>query len=143
MGICLIENQSTDGGEVMSLSKFVNTYLNPVKIMEGQREYKEQMARVKALPKDYRYVYEKAQEYMWMHSGGDGMDMLQVQYDLIGLFEEGAADGRGVLEVTGEDVAAFCDNLLRSSGAKLWTEKWPEKLNSDIAKKIKNGNNAK
>ena len=123
----------------MSLFDFFNAYLNPIKIIESKREYKEQMARVKALPEEYRFVFEKVQHYMWMHAGGDGMDMLKIQYDLIGLFEEGAAGGREVLDITGQDVAAFCDELLRNSGAKLWTEKWPQDLNRDIAKKLGKG----
>jgi DNA-binding ferritin-like protein (Dps family) len=32
---------------------------------------------------------------------------------LLDLFETGAADGKRVLDITGEDVAAFCDELLR------------------------------
>jgi DNA-binding ferritin-like protein (Dps family) len=119
----------------MTLSDFCNTYLNPIKIMEDKREYREQMARVKALPADYRYVFEKIQQYMWLHSGGDGIDMLKVHYDLIELFEQGAAEGRHVLDITGEDVASFADELLRSTST--WTQSWPEKLNSDIAGKFK------
>ncbi len=30
-------------------------------------------------------------------------------------FEEGALRGKGVLEVTGDDVAAFCDELVKDS----------------------------
>jgi DNA-binding ferritin-like protein (Dps family) len=123
----------------MSLSDFFNTYLNPIKILESKREWKEQMARVKSMPEEYQYVFEKIQRYMFMHAGGDGMDMVKIQYELIGLFEEGAASGRGVLDITGEDVAAFCDELLRNSGAKLWTEKWPQDLNRDIANKLRKG----
>ncbi len=118
----------------MSLSDFFNTYLNPIKIMESKREYKEQMARVKALPEDYRYVYEKIQQYMWMFAGGNGLDMIKLQYNLIELFEDGVANNRHVLDITGEDVAGFCDELLKST--KTWTDSWPEKLNRDIAKKF-------
>ena len=121
----------------MSLSDFINTYLNPIKIIESKREYKEQMARVKVLPEDYQYVFNKVQGYMFMHSGGDGMDMVKIQYELIDLFEDGIAAGKSVLDITGDDVAAFCDDLLRNSGAKLWTEIWPQKLNRDIASKLR------
>lgn len=121
----------------MSLSDFFNAYLNPIKILESKREWKDQMARVKAMPEEYQYVFEKIQKYMFMHSGGDGMDMVKIQYGLIELFEEGVTGGRGVLDITGEDVAAFCDDLLRSSGAKLWTERWPQELNRDIADKLR------
>lgn len=118
----------------MSLSDFFNTYLNPIKIMESKREYKEQMARVKALPEDYRFVFEKMQQYMWMFASGDGMDMLKLHYNLIELFEDGAAHSKHVLDVTGEDVAAFCDELLRSAGT--YTENWREKLNRDVTHKV-------
>ena len=69
------------------------------------KEYKMIMARVKAMPEDYQFVFKKIQHYMFSRSGGDGMDMLKVQYELIELFEAGVADGKRVLEITGEDVA--------------------------------------
>ncbi|GAV12865.1 hypothetical protein PBN151_2798 [Paenibacillus sp. NAIST15-1] len=34
---------------------------------------------------------------------------------IIDLFEEGAVLGKGVLEVTGSDVAAFCDGLIKDT----------------------------
>ena len=34
--------------------------------------------------------------------------------NIIEFFEEGVALGKGVLEVTGEDVAAFCDELIKN-----------------------------
>lgn len=108
------------------------------KLVGDKKEYKQQMARVKALPKDYQFVYKKIQEYTWKFAAGDGYDILKIQYDLIDLFEAGAADGKQVLEITGEDVAAFCDELLRS--AKTWTENWPQALNRDIKKKLGKGN---
>ena len=114
----------------MALSEFFNTYLNPIKIMESKREYKEHMARVKALPEDYKFVFEKMQKYMWMHADGDGKDMLNLQYSLIELFEDGVADDKHVLEITGEDVAGFCDELLKN--VETWTRSWPEKLNNDV-----------
>ena len=51
------------------------------------------------------------------------------------LFETGAADGKRVLEVTGEDVAAFCDELLRN--AKTYTENWRTSLNRDVMDKLR------
>lgn len=104
------------------------------KIIGDKKEYKNMMARVEAMPKDYRFVFKKIQNYMWSHAGGDGMDMLKVQYDLIDLFETGVADGKRVLEITGEDVAGFCDELLLNT--KTWTTDWHEKLNHDIKKKL-------
>jgi DNA-binding ferritin-like protein (Dps family) len=116
------------------MSDFFDKYFNIKKIAESKREYKRQMARVDALPKDYRFVFKEIQKHMWQFAGGDGMDMLQIHYDLIDLFESGASEGKRCLEITGTDVAAFCDELLRS--AKTYTEDWREKLNKSVREKL-------
>ena len=103
---------------------------NPVayfkKVAREKREYREAMARVKALPEDYRFVYDKIQHYMWNHVAGDGMDMTVVLADLVDLFEQGAAAGR--------DVAAFCDDLL--TGAKTYQGTKQDALNRAIMGKL-------
>lgn len=104
------------------------------KIIGDKNEYKMMMARVAAMPKDYQFVFKKIQNYMFSRAGGDGMDMLKVQYDLIDMFETGVADGKKVLEITGADVAEFCDELLRNT--RTWTADGHEKLNRDIQKKL-------
>ncbi len=112
----------------------MSNYFNIKKMIESKREYKAQMARVKALPEDYRFVYDKIQANMWMFAAGDGYDMLKIQYGLIDLFEEGAANGKRVLDITGDDVAGFCDELLKN--AKTYTENWRTKLNRDISARL-------
>lgn len=104
------------------------------KVIGDKKEYHQMTARIKALPDDYRYVYEQIQTYMWSFVAGTGDDILKVQYELIDLFESGAANGKPVLSVTGEDVAAFCDDLL--STVKTSTGKRREALNRNIMKKV-------
>ena len=116
------------------MPEFFDNYFNIKKIIESKREYKLYMARVKALPEDYQYVFKKIQNHTWQFACGDGMDMIKVHYGLIELFEDGAANGKGVLEVTGSDVAGFCDELLRNT--KTYTENWRDKLNREIAEKL-------
>lgn len=123
------------------MSKFFDKYFNISKIKKSKREYKQQMQRVKALPEDYQYVFKKIQNHMWQFASGSGYDMLEVHYGLIDLFEEGAANGKSVLEVTGEDVAAFVDELLKN--ARTYTEDWRTKLNHEIKNKIGGGKNGK
>jgi DNA-binding ferritin-like protein (Dps family) len=65
------------------------------------------------------------------------MDMVEIFKDLLDLFEGGAAAGKRVLEITGEDVAAFCDELLKS--ADTYTENWRVSLNRDVMEKLGNG----
>lgn len=123
------------------MSEFFDNYLNIKKMIESKREYKLQMARVKAMPKDYQFVFEKIQKHMWMFAAGSGYDMMKIHYDLIELFEEGVVNGKQVLEITGEDVAAFCDELMRS--ASTYTENWRGALNRDILKKLGRGKDCK
>jgi len=106
-------------------------------VRQEKRRYRQVMARVKALPEDYRYMYDKIQHYMWSHAGGDGMDMIRVLADLLELFEAGVADGKPVLEVTGPDVAELCDELLGTT--KTWTKRWHEELNRDIQRTLGKG----
>lgn len=122
------------------LLEFLNEYFNFKHIAREKREYKQKEGRVEALPEDYRYVYRQIQQYMWGYSRGSGMDMLPIFADLLDLFETGAAEGKRVLEVTGEDVAAFCDELLRN--AKTYTGNRREALNRDILDKLGKGSGA-
>ena len=80
-------------------------------IAHEKREFNRMQARAKALPKDYAYVYHKIQRYMWGNAwrvlGGDDLDLTPLFADLLDLFETAAAEGKRVLDVTGQDVAAF------------------------------------
>jgi Uncharacterized protein conserved in bacteria len=122
------------------LREFLNEYFNFRHIAREKRRYKQQEQRMEALPEDYRYVYRQIQQYMWGHSGGSGMDMLPIFTDLLDLFETGAAEGKPVLALTGEDVAAFCDELLRN--VKTWTGKPGKALNRDIRNNLGQRNGA-
>ncbi|QQZ08674.1 DUF1048 domain-containing protein [Heyndrickxia vini] len=104
------------------------------KILEDKKEYKEMMARVESLPGDYPETYKKICNYMWNFASGNGMDMLRIQYDLIDLFETGAANGKEVLEVTGEDVTAFATGLIDQ--AKSWDDKLRNNLNKSILNRV-------
>ncbi|WP_413229393.1 DUF1048 domain-containing protein [Heyndrickxia sporothermodurans] len=64
-----------------------------------------------ALPKDYAFVFKKIQKYMWNFGYGFGEEI----FNLYELFEASAAEGKHVLDVTGEDVAAFADELMAIS----------------------------
>lgn len=119
------------------MNDFFNDYFNIKKMIKEKREYKQQMERVNALPKDYRYVFKKIQGHMWQFVSGAGYDMMEAQYGLLDLFEEAAANGKTVLEVTGEDVAAFAEELLKNT--RIYTEDRRNKFNRDIMKEIGNG----
>jgi len=109
------------------------------KMAHEKREYKKMKRRASSLPKDYRFVYGKIQHYMWSFSTGTGLDMIPIFSDLLDMFEMGAMEKKSVLEITGEDVAAFCDELLRNT--KTYTKNWREKLNREIREKLGSNHN--
>ncbi|MGI6153421.1 MAG: DUF1048 domain-containing protein [Christensenellaceae bacterium] len=84
-------------------------------IIEGKKEWRAHMARVKALPRDYQIVYKEMQKYFFKVGPVDIAEGNGLLSGIVDLFEEGAAEGKDVLEVTGKDVAAFCDGLIAHS----------------------------
>ena len=119
------------------MKKFLNEYTNIKKMIAEKKEYKQMMAHVKAMPEDYKYVFINIQKYMWTYAAGTGYDIMAVQYNLVELFESGISNRKKVLEVTGGDVAAFCDELLLN--CKTYTENRREKLNREIHEFVING----
>ncbi|MET8161967.1 DUF1048 domain-containing protein [Sphaerisporangium sp. NPDC005289] len=83
-------------------------------IIEGKRQWRAHMARVKALPPDYRIVYKEIQRYLFKVGALDLTDG-SLFSGILDFFQEGVAAGRGVLELIGDDVAAFCDELIKDS----------------------------
>lgn len=83
-------------------------------IVEGKKQWRAHMARVKALPPDYQIVYKEMQKYFFKVGPIDLPDGTLLS-GIVDFFEEGVAAGRGVLELIGDDVAAFCDDLVKDS----------------------------
>ncbi|MCM4078123.1 DUF1048 domain-containing protein [Paractinoplanes hotanensis] len=83
-------------------------------IIEGKKQWRAHVARVKALPPDYRIVYQEMQRYLFKVGPVDLVEGSLLS-GIVDFFEDGAASGRGVLEVIGTDVAAFCDDLIKDS----------------------------
>jgi len=83
-------------------------------IIEGKKQWRAHMARVKALPPDYQIVYKEIQKYLFKVGPVDLPDGSLLS-GIVDFFEEGVAAGKGVLELIGNDVAAFCDDLIKDS----------------------------
>ncbi|MFV0343323.1 MAG: DUF1048 domain-containing protein [Anaerocolumna sp.] len=88
-------------------------------MIESKKEWRTHIARVKMLPRDYQIVYYEIQKYFFKVGPielEEGMDLL---VGIVNLFEEGVIHGKDVLEVTGSDVATFCDDLIKDSKTDL------------------------
>ncbi|MCM1943515.1 DUF1048 domain-containing protein [Streptomyces sp. G3] len=83
-------------------------------IIEGKKQWRAHMARVKALPPDYQVVYKEMQKYLFK-VGPVSLSDGALLPGIVDFFEEGVAEGKGVLELIGTDAAAFCDDLIKDT----------------------------
>lgn len=104
-------------------------------IIEGKKEWRAHVARVKTLPQDYQIVYKEIQRYLFKVGPVELTNEIGLLSGIVDLFEEGAALGKVVLEVTGSDVAAFCDDLIKDS--KTYADIYQESANQEVTKAIK------
>ena len=104
-------------------------------IIEGKKEWRAHMARVKALPQDYQIVYKEIQKYLFKVGPVELTEGTGLLSGIVDLFEEGAAMGKGVLEVTGNNAAAFCDDLIKDS--KTYADIYQESVDHELNKAIK------
>jgi DNA-binding ferritin-like protein (Dps family) len=104
-------------------------------IIEGKKEWRAHMARVKALPNDFQIVYKEIQKYLYKVGPVELTVGIGLLSGIIDLFEEGAALGKGVLEVTGSDVAAFCDDLIKD--LKTYADIYQESADQEVNKAMK------
>ena len=104
-------------------------------IIEGKKEWRAHMARVRALPQDYQIVYKEIQKYLFKVCPVGLTEGTGLLSGIVDLFEEGAASGKGVLKVTGSDVAAFCDDLVKDS--KTYADIYQESVDQEVYKAIK------
>lgn len=104
-------------------------------IIEGKKEWRAHMARVKALPQDYQIVYKEIQKYLFKVGPVELTEGTGLLSGIVDLFDEGAASGKDVLKVTGSDVAAFCDDLVKDS--KTYADIYQGSVNQEVYKAIK------
>ncbi|MEW1825661.1 DUF1048 domain-containing protein [Streptomyces sp. NPDC088196] len=97
-------------------------------IIEGKKQWRAHMARVKALPPDYQIVYKEMQKYFFKVGPVDLSDGTLLS-GIVDFFEEGVASGKGVLELIGHDVAAFSDGLLKDS--RTYADIYQESISGD------------
>ncbi|NGN94826.1 DUF1048 domain-containing protein [Nocardioides sp. KC13] len=82
------------------------------RLIGDKKDWKRMEARANELPADYRTVYTEMKNYMWRFTTSDGMDIVDILRDILDLFETEAATDRNVIDLTGPDLAAFCDARL-------------------------------
>jgi DNA-binding ferritin-like protein (Dps family) len=109
------------------MGKIINTIIGD---LNEKKKYRETEKRAKALPAEYAEAYKNIRNYLWNTSG---ILTIEPLVSLIDLLEEAAADGKSVVDITGPDVAAFADELVR--GESSYKDQQREKLNKNFTNK--------
>ena len=104
-------------------------------LIEGKKKWRAHMARVKALPRDYQIVYKELQNYFFKVGPVELTEGMGLLSGIVDLFEEGAAIRKRVHEVTGSDVAAFCDDLIKDS--KTYADTYQGSVDQEVSKAMK------
>lgn len=100
------------------------------------REWKEYNARAKKLPADYQSAWLQINAELWQRSDNTGRNIIPLLEGVVELFEEAAADGRRVEDVLGGDIKGFCATLADEQGAKTYRDRWRDRLNASILRKL-------
>lgn len=98
--------------------------------LNEKKRYRNNEKRAKELPGEYAAAYKEIRNYLWTTSGILTIDPL---ITLVDMLEEAAAEKRKVTDITGPDVAAFADELVR--GEKSYKDQQGEKLNKKLNNK--------
>jgi len=109
------------------MNKIIDTIIGD---LDAKKDYRQNEKRAKALPAEYADAYKNIKKYIFSTSGILDMAPLKT---LVDMFEEAAASGRKVTDITGPDVAAFADELVR--GEKTYLDAIRAKLNKNVANK--------
>lgn len=104
-------------------------------MIEDKKRWRAHIAWVKKLPRDYQIVYGEIQKYLWKIGPVElGEGDISLLIGILELFEEGAANGQKVLEITGPNVANFADDLVKDMPT--FAEKWIDETNETVAKSM-------
>ena len=90
---------------------------------------------MKKLPVDYRIGYKEIQRYLFKVGPFDLNGENGLLAGIVDLFEEGAASGKSLFDVTGKDIASFCDELIKDS--KTYADIYRDYAKKKVAEKYK------
>jgi DNA-binding ferritin-like protein (Dps family) len=101
--------------------------------LEQKKQYKQDKARIDALPEPYATA-AKAMHRYFMYYGGitDGDTLTRMFTDLADLWERAAVDGTAVSEIVGEDPVDFAETFAQAYGGTRWIDKERARLTKAI-----------
>ncbi len=112
------------------VSKWVEALTGSI---EQKKQYKQDKARIDALPGPYGTAANAMHRY-FMYYGGvtDGDTLITMVGDLADLWERAAADGMPVREIVGDDPVEFAETFAAAYSGKQWIDKERARLTRAI-----------
>jgi DNA-binding ferritin-like protein (Dps family) len=101
--------------------------------LEQKKQYKQDKARIDALPEPYTTA-AKAMHRYFMYYGGitDGETLITMLGDLADLWERAAIDGTPVRDIVGDDPVEFAETFASSYSGTKWIDKERKRLKKDM-----------
>jgi DNA-binding ferritin-like protein (Dps family) len=101
--------------------------------LEQKKQYKQDKARIDALPEPYATA-AKAMHRYFMYYGGitDGDTLMTMFGDLADLWERAAIDGTPVRAIVGADPVEFAEAFAQAYSGRQWIDKERKRLTEAI-----------
>ncbi len=92
--------------------------------LEQKKQYKQDKARIDALPEPYGTAAKAMHRYFTYYGGiTDGGDLITMFGDLADLWERAAIDATPVREIVGDDPVEFTETFVQAYTGKNWLDK--------------------
>lgn len=92
--------------------------------LEQKKQYKQDKARIDALPEPYGTAAKATHRYLLYYGGSvDGDTLITMFGDLADLWERAAADGLPVRDIVGDDPVEFAETFAQAYGGAQWIDK--------------------
>src|SRR5689334_21139186 len=101
--------------------------------LEQKKQYRQQKARAKQLPANYRAAFEAIERYL-MYAGGiaKGDVLVRMYGDLVDLFDLIAANVTLIRDIVGQDPVDFVETFVANYAVGAWISKARQRLISAI-----------
>lgn len=101
--------------------------------LEQKKQYKQDKARIEALPEPYAPAAAAMHRYLMYYGGVTDGDTLTAMFgDLADLWERAAIDGTPVRAIVGEDPVEFVETFAQAYSGRQWIDKERERLRQAI-----------
>jgi DNA-binding ferritin-like protein (Dps family) len=101
--------------------------------LEQKKQYKQDKARIDALPEPYGTAAKAMHRYFTYYGGvTDGDTLITMYGDLADLWERAAADGTPLREIVGNDPVEFAESFAQAYSGRHWIDKERARLTKAI-----------